>query len=206
MPRRRGLDRDRVLRTALALVDARGLEALSVRALAAELGVGPMTLYSYFADRDDVLAGLVDLLFAGLPPLPRCGPWRPRLEVACADLHGVLAAHSALLPVVLGRRHRGPAQLRWMEGVLEVLADAGLDAAGQALAFRLLSSYVTGAAVVGHHAPPAAGGGAPVPASVPTDLPLVTAVRQAEAGGCAAGAFEHGLGVVLDGVAAMRAG
>ena len=205
MPRRRGLDRDRVLRTALVLVDARGLEALSVRALAAELGVGPMTLYSYVADRDDVLAGLVDLLFAGLPPLPRSGPWRRRLEVACADLHAVLAAHPALLPVVLGRRHRGPAQLRWMEGVLEVLADAGLDAAGQALAFRLLSSYVTGAAVVGRHAPAAAGGGA-VPASVPTDLPLVTAVREAEAGGCAAGAFEHGLGVVLGGVAAMRAG
>ena len=76
--RKERLNRDRVLRTAVDLADRGGIENLSMRNLAADLGVVPMALYKHVADKEELLDGMVDLVFAEIePPAPR-GDWRNR--------------------------------------------------------------------------------------------------------------------------------
>ncbi len=79
---RQALDREHMLRTAIAIADAEGLAAVSMRRLAAELGVGPMSLYRHVANKDELVTQMVDEVF-GEPELPVPGPpgWRPKLEL-----------------------------------------------------------------------------------------------------------------------------
>ncbi|WP_285779332.1 GntR family transcriptional regulator [Microtetraspora sp. NBRC 13810] len=79
---RRALSRGRVLRTAIAIADVEGLDAVSMRRLAAELGVGPMSLYRHVANKDELVTQMVDEAF-GEPDLPVPGPegWRAKLEL-----------------------------------------------------------------------------------------------------------------------------
>jgi DNA-binding transcriptional regulator YhcF (GntR family) len=79
---RQTLDRKHVLRAAIAIADAEGLAAVSMRRLAAELGVGPMSLYRHVANKDELVTQMVDEVF-GEPELPVPGPegWRAKLEL-----------------------------------------------------------------------------------------------------------------------------
>ncbi|MFG1710911.1 GntR family transcriptional regulator [Nonomuraea sp. M3C6] len=79
---RQALNREHVLRAAIAIADAEGLDAVSMRRLAAELGVGPMSLYRHVANRDELVTQMVDEVF-GEPELPVPGPegWRAKLEL-----------------------------------------------------------------------------------------------------------------------------
>ncbi|MCA2177081.1 GntR family transcriptional regulator [Nonomuraea glycinis] len=79
---RQALDRRHVLRTAIAIADAEGLAAVSMRRLGVELGVGPMSLYRHVANKDELVTQMVDEVF-GEPELPVPGPpgWRPKLEL-----------------------------------------------------------------------------------------------------------------------------
>ena len=89
-----GPTRERLLRTAIALADAEGLTAVSMRAVATRLGVAPMTLYRQVRDKDDLLASMSDAVFAASPPpteLP--SGWRERLEVAVRGLWRVHQQH-----------------------------------------------------------------------------------------------------------------
>ncbi|MEV1176579.1 TetR/AcrR family transcriptional regulator, partial [Nonomuraea sp. NPDC049784] len=79
---KRALNRQHVLRTAIAIADIEGLDAVSMRRLAAELGVGPMSLYRHVANKDELVTQMVDEAF-GEPELPIPGPdgWRAKLEL-----------------------------------------------------------------------------------------------------------------------------
>jgi DNA-binding transcriptional regulator YhcF (GntR family)/AcrR family transcriptional regulator len=79
---KQALSRDHVLRTAIAIADAEGLAAVSMRRLAAGLGVGPMSLYRHVAHKDELVTQMVDQVF-GEPELPAPGPegWRAKLEL-----------------------------------------------------------------------------------------------------------------------------
>ncbi|MFC4012799.1 TetR/AcrR family transcriptional regulator C-terminal domain-containing protein [Nonomuraea purpurea] len=79
---KQGLNREQVLRTAIAIADAEGLGAVSMRRLAAELGVGPMSLYRHVANKDELVTQMVDEVF-GAQELPDPGPegWRAKLEL-----------------------------------------------------------------------------------------------------------------------------
>ncbi|MFC7328274.1 GntR family transcriptional regulator [Marinactinospora rubrisoli] len=79
---RQALNREHVLRTAIAIADGEGLDAVSMRRLAAELGAGPMSLYRHVANKDELVAQMVDAAF-GEPELPTPGPdgWRAKLEL-----------------------------------------------------------------------------------------------------------------------------
>ena len=87
---RERLSREVVAARGLALADAEGLDALTVRRLAQDLGVTPMALYWHFADKDALLAGVADqLLQEVVPPAPVDGPWSDRLQ---AELGALLVA------------------------------------------------------------------------------------------------------------------
>ncbi|MEO3873731.1 GntR family transcriptional regulator [Nonomuraea sp. B12E4] len=79
---REALNRKDVLRAAVAIADVEGLDAVSMRRLAAELGVGPMSLYRHVANKDELVTQMADEVF-GEPELPLPGPegWRAKLEL-----------------------------------------------------------------------------------------------------------------------------
>src|SRR5919197_873687 len=99
-PARAPLSRQQVLRAALDHVDQHGLDALSMHKLGAELGVKAMSLYKHVADKDDILDGIVELLWDEIPAEPPAGDWREAirpLAPAPRDLvHPLLVAHGVL--------------------------------------------------------------------------------------------------------------
>jgi DNA-binding transcriptional regulator YhcF (GntR family) len=93
-PVSQGLTRTHVLRTAIAIADAEGLGAVSMRRLAAELGAGPMSLYRHVANKDELVTDMADHVF-GEPELPDPGPegWRPKLELVAREQWRLCRAH-----------------------------------------------------------------------------------------------------------------
>ena len=145
--RRRRLSRERVLRAALAHADAGGLEALSMRKLADELGVAPMALYRHVANRDDLIDGMVDIVFSevGLPPSGT--DWRAAMQRRGVSLREALARHRWAIGLMESRRNPGPANLRHHDAVIGSLRAGGFDLAMAAHAYSLLDSYIYGFAL-----------------------------------------------------------
>src|SRR5258707_5519385 len=75
------LSRERVLRGAVAVADASGIGALTMRSLASELGVKPMSLYHYVASKDEILDGIVDLVFSEIELPASGGDWRSHMRL-----------------------------------------------------------------------------------------------------------------------------
>ena len=121
-----GLTRTVLLDTAMELVDREGLARLSMRRLAAELGVQAMTLYHHVGTKDELLDGLVErLLEAAVPELPDDGTWQDSLRALALGLRAQLLAHPHLVPVVATRPAVTPSTLRTLELALETLSPAG---------------------------------------------------------------------------------
>src|SRR5262245_15059712 len=98
--KRRVLNRETVVRAALALVDAEGLDALSMRKLAERLDVEAMSLYNHVRDKADLLDALQDAMMAGLGARARGGDWRALLERMATEIRAALLAHPALIPLI----------------------------------------------------------------------------------------------------------
>lgn len=121
-----GLTREAVLRTAVELVDEQGLAALSMRRLGAELGVKAMALYHHVGSKQELLDGLVELLFAEVVPTVRDDePWQASMRRFAHTMLDVLLAHPNLVPVVLSRPATTPEVLRILEESLGALRQAG---------------------------------------------------------------------------------
>lgn len=144
--RRPPLDRGRVLRAALALADAEGLEALSMRRLGRKLGVEAMSLYNHVADREDLLAGLVELV-VGEIEVTRAGSWKEAMRRRARSMREVFARHPWAVGLLESRKHPGPAALRYFDAVLGVLREAGFSPVLALRAFSLLDSYAYGYAI-----------------------------------------------------------
>jgi len=111
MPRtstRSPLTRERVLRTALAMVDKGGLEALSMRKLAAELGVEAMSLYNHVANKEDLIDGMIDLVFGEIELPPSDGDWKTAMRRRAISLRDVLLRHRWAIGLMESRRNAGP--------------------------------------------------------------------------------------------------
>ncbi|RYB88555.1 TetR/AcrR family transcriptional regulator [Nocardioides glacieisoli] len=150
MPPRRAqrntLDRDRVLTSAMLLADRDGLDALTIRGLAAELGVRPMAIYHYVASKDELLDELVDLVFREV--YVPCGQdWRTELFQRSTSMREALGRHPWALPVVDTRSHPGPAMLANHEAVLDVLRGSGFSLQATTHAYAVMDAYVYGFAL-----------------------------------------------------------
>lgn len=203
------LSRESILDAALVLVEREGHEALSMRRLATELGVGTMTLYGYFDGKGELLDALVDSV-AGAAPLPRLrGGWRARLTAVMTALHEGLSAHPALARLRTAQPLVTPAAFRFTEAGVAALRDAGFDAATAAQHFRTLFVYTFGVAVFGATATAdergrVAGALAALP---PDEYPTLSA-HLAEMVDTLEPAlqFKHGLETILDGIEAAVPG
>ena len=151
MPRRpgprRSLSESAILDAALSLLDDGGPDAASVRGIAARGGVAPNAVYTYFPDKAAVVRGLVERLLGEVDHdvfADRERPWRERVEALAVELRGRLSAHPGAVPLMIGGPMDGPNALALNERLLELLADAGLDATEAARACYLLIVYVFG--------------------------------------------------------------
>ena len=143
MPRTRTpLSKERVLTAALALADAEGIEALSMRRLARELGVEAMSLYNHVANKDEILDGLIDLV-ASKFELPDTGDWKTAMRRHLTSARDVLLRHRFATALWM-RQGGGTARLRNSDWMLRTLREAGFSKDLMYHAFHILESYVQG--------------------------------------------------------------
>jgi AcrR family transcriptional regulator len=141
------LSRDQVLRAAVALADASGIESLTMRKLGAELGVEAMSLYHHVAGKDDLLDGMVDAVFAEIG-LPAAGAdWRTAMRERAISARAALSRHRWAIGLMESRATPGPATLRHHDAVIATLRQAGFSIALAAHAFSALDSYIYGFAL-----------------------------------------------------------
>jgi AcrR family transcriptional regulator len=145
--RRVPLTRERVLGTALEIADQGGLGALSMRKLGQALGVEAMALYYHFANKERVLDGIVDLVFAEIE-LPVAGAdWKAAMRARAIAVRDALLRHRWAIGFMESRANPGPATLRHHDAVIGCLRAAGFDMAMVAHAYSLLDSYIYGFAM-----------------------------------------------------------
>ena len=153
MPRPRSLTPDQIAAAALAVIDRDGLDALSMRTVARQLGIGAMSLYRYVTDRDELEELVVDLVMEAVDiSLPRASA-RRKLAVLADRVRVAVSEHPAVVPLLLIHRHRALSSLRWGEAVLTVLAGDGFTGKRRVIAFRAVLGYVFGALQVEHFSP-----------------------------------------------------
>lgn len=141
------LTRDRVLRTAMAIADAAGIEAVTMRSIGAELRVTPMSLYHHVANKEQILNGLVDLVFTEIACPEPDEPWRPAMRRRAISAREVFVRHRWAAPLVNSRTDPGPATLRHHDAVIGNLRAAGFSIVMTAHAFAVLDSYIYGFAL-----------------------------------------------------------
>lgn len=138
------LSKERVLKKALEIADKEGIDALSMRRLARELGAGAMSLYHYVKDKDQLLDGMVDLVFAEIA-LPEPGAdWQKAMRARAISAREVLVRHPWAIALMESRGKAGPAGLKHREAVLATLRQAGFSIQMAVHANWLLDSYIYG--------------------------------------------------------------
>lgn len=137
------LTRQRVLRAAIAYADDHGLESLSMRRLAAELGAGAMSLYHHVSDKDDLLDGMIDLVAEEIGQPPSDLAWKPALRECAISAHQVLLDHR-WASSLWGTRGPGPGKLRHLESILRVLRESGFSEALACRGFHSLTMHIVG--------------------------------------------------------------
>ncbi|MFJ6456324.1 TetR/AcrR family transcriptional regulator [Paenarthrobacter sp. NPDC091669] len=141
------LSRERVLECAIALADESGIDALTIRTLAHSMGTKPMSLYYYVANKDEILDGIVDMVFSEIElPAPE-GDWREEMELRAHRVRSTLRRHPWAVGLLESRSAPGPATLRHHEATLATLRTAGFSVQLTAHAYALLDSYIYGFAV-----------------------------------------------------------
>jgi AcrR family transcriptional regulator len=144
-PPRQPLSRDRVLEAAIRVADRGGVEAITMRRVAQELGVEAMSLYHHVPNKDAILDGVVDAVFAAIElPDSERGDWRDAIRHRASSARAVLSRHSWALGLMDSRRNPGPATLRHHDAVLGVLRKAGFTVPMAAHAVSLIDSYIAG--------------------------------------------------------------
>ena len=140
------MSRERVLRAAIDFADANGIDSLSMRKLARELGVEAMTLYYYVANKQDLLEGMADIVAAEIELPAEDLDWRSAIRSRATSAHAVLVRHHWVSPLWM-RVMIGPARMRYMDSALGVYRRAGLTPASTELAFHAVENHVVGYAL-----------------------------------------------------------
>ena len=137
------MSRERVLRAAIDFADANGLDSLSMRKLARELGVEAMTLYYYVANKKDLLEGMTDLVAAEIELPAEDVDWQVATRRRATSAHEALARHpwagSLWMQVMVG-----PARMHYMDTALGAYRRAGLSAQSTELAFHAIENHIVG--------------------------------------------------------------
>jgi len=140
------LSRQRILAAALRLVDEQGLDALSMRKLAASLGVEAMSLYTHVPSKSALLTGVLELLVAQLEvPQDEDLPWVERLRTGARSFRRVAHEHPAFVRLLTSQQEYTEVLLHPTESGLAILRGAGLGPTEAAFAYQTLMGYLLGA-------------------------------------------------------------
>jgi AcrR family transcriptional regulator len=141
------LSRSRVLAAAVSLADQSGIERLTMRKLGEELGVEAMSLYRHVANKDELLDGMIDVVFAeiGLPSAEV--DWRTAMRERGMAARAALSCHPWAVGLMESRTTPGPATLRHHDAVLGTLRGGGFSVELAAHAFSAMDSYIYGFAL-----------------------------------------------------------
>ena len=138
------LSRERVLRQAIALADSGGIDALSMRILGRELNAGAMSLYHHVRNKEELLDGMVDIVFAEIHLPESQGDWQEQMRATAVSSREVITRHPWAITLMESRTAPGPANLRHREAVTASLRKAGFSVSLATHANWLLNSYVYG--------------------------------------------------------------
>ncbi len=184
------LSREDIVDAAVTIVEAGGYEEMSIRSLAADLGVAPMSLYRHIRDKDDLLDEVVSRLLAqAWRPAVSEDDWQEWIVEAAASLRQFLVTQPAALHVYLRHPVVSPAAVERMDAMMGVLRRAGLDEATARAAYGALHTYTIGFAAL------EASRAGWVP-----DSRDVTSLAQQLAAYTTAGQFIEGLRYLLEGI------
>jgi AcrR family transcriptional regulator len=138
------LSRERVLHAAMTLTDAGGIEALSMRRLAKELGVEAMSLYNHVANKDEILDGIIDLVVGEIDHPSDGVDWKTAIRRSAISTRDVLLRHRWASKLWMSRQGGGRARLRHGDWTLRTLREAGFSKDLIYHAFHILDAHVLG--------------------------------------------------------------
>jgi AcrR family transcriptional regulator len=138
------LSKDRVLRAAVDLADKSGIESLSMRKLAQELGVEAMSLYNHVRNKDDILDGIVDVILGEIELPPRTTDWKTSMRQTVLSARKVLLTHPWAPRVLESRKNPSPATFQYFESVIGILRAGGFSVDQAHHALHVLGSRVLG--------------------------------------------------------------
>jgi TetR/AcrR family tetracycline transcriptional repressor len=191
------LSRDAILDAALEIIDDGGLEACTMRAVAADLGVEAMSLYWHVPGKEALLDGVVQRMLSTAPPYEHSPEWRAELNGIAHAIRGILLEHPNAIPLLAGRALGSyAAASKTVETAVETLERAGFDRATAIRASRTVYRYVVGFFLVEGSQRP--GSRPPSPAT----SPILADVADSVTGEPELDLFEYGLQTMLDGLEA----
>ena len=213
-PRAR-LSRERVLEAAVALAARDGIESLTMRKLADELGAGAMSLYHYVPNKDQLLDGMVDIVFSEIEPPSTDVDWRTAMRQRALSTRDALRRHPWAIGLMEGRTTHGPSNLRLHNAVLGCLRSAGFSIEMTVHAYSVQDAYIYGFALQERDMSPESADDFAAEAqrqmheyqAVLADYPYLVEVvggYVAESGYDYATEFLFGLDLILDGLDKLR--
>jgi AcrR family transcriptional regulator len=141
------LTRDRILRAAIGIADAEGLDALTMRRLGQDLGVQAMSLYNHVANKDDLYQGIVDLVMDEIEVPSDASDWKASLRSSAISYYEALLRHRWACTLKMSTPTINDSRMLWMEGVLRTLREAGFSPNMTHHAYHALDSHITGFAL-----------------------------------------------------------
>jgi AcrR family transcriptional regulator len=138
------LSRERVLETAVAFADRHGLEALSMRKLGEELGASAMSAYYYFPNKERLLDGMVDVVFAEIEPPSAELDWKTAMRRRALSTREALNRHRWAIGHMEGRTDHGPSNIQLHDAVLGCLRAAGFSLQATVHAYSVQDAYIYG--------------------------------------------------------------
>jgi AcrR family transcriptional regulator len=141
------LSRERVLQAALALAARDGIESLTMRKLADELGVGAMSLYYHVPNKEQLLDGMVDIVFSEIDPPSTDVDWKTAMRSRALSTRNALRRHPWAIGLMEGRTSHGPANLGLHDAVLGCLRAAGFSLEMTVHAYSVQDAYIYGFAL-----------------------------------------------------------
>jgi AcrR family transcriptional regulator len=206
---REPVTRERALQVAVALADAGGIAELTMRRIAQELGVEAMSLYHHVANKDDILDGMIDIVFSEIEMPSTSIDWKTTMRRRAHSARAALTRHPWAISLMESRATPGLANLRHHDAVLGCLRHAGFSIELTAHAYSLIDAYIYGFAhqelglpfKTGEEAQEVAKGiMSQLSADAFPHLVELTIKHVLQPGYAYGKEFDYGLGLILDGL------
>ncbi len=210
---RTSLSSDRVIAAAITLADRIGIDSFTIRKLATELDVKPMTIYHHVANKEAILDGMVDLVFREIDHPSKDLDWKAAIRQRSVSARSVLARHPWAVPLMESRTSPGPETLGHHNAVLGCFRAGGFSIKMTAHAYALIDSYIYGFVLQEANLPATDGADMaalaesiiePLPDDLFPNLTELAVEHVLQPGYDFGNEFDFGLNLILDGLEAAK--